>query len=241
MKKKILVTGSNKGLGLEIVKKLLKQDFIVISTGRAITNDLQNLMKENKECLFFEDFNLSNTEQIKFFIKNLHEKYGTFFGLVNNAAVGNDGVLATMHESDIAETIKVNLESQILITKYVSRGMLKNREGKIVNISSIIASTGYNGLSVYGATKAGIVGFTKSLARELGKIGIYVNCVSPGFMETNMTKGIKRPQLEKITRRSPMKELAKSSEVANVVEFLLSESANSITGEEIKVDLGSSA
>jgi 3-oxoacyl-[acyl-carrier protein] reductase len=119
--------------------------------------------------------------------------------------------------------------------------MLKKKEGKIVNISSIIASTGYNGLSVYGATKAAIIGFTKSLSRELGKVGIYVNCVSPGFMETNMTQNIDKQNLEKIMRRSPMKELAKSEEVAEVVNFLMSEGSNSITGEEIIVDKGSTA
>lgn len=239
--RKILVTGSNKGLGLEIARKLLKKEFTVISTGRAITKDIEKLLRENKNRFFFEEFDLNNKESIKFFVKDLHEKFGIFYGLVNNAAVGNDGVLATMHEKDIAQTITVNLESQILLTKYIIRGMLKKKEGKIVNISSIIASTGYNGLSVYGATKAAIIGFTKSLSRELGKVGIYVNCVSPGFMETNMTQNIDKQNLEKIMRRSPMKELAKSEEVAEVVNFLMSEGSNSITGEEIIVDKGSTA
>ncbi|MDN3683969.1 SDR family NAD(P)-dependent oxidoreductase [Vibrio sinaloensis] len=130
-------------------------------------------------------------------IKVITKEHGRIYGLVNNAALGHDGVLATMHESDISSLIRVNIEAPILMTKYVSRSMLLNGTGRIVNVGSIIGSTGFNGLSVYGATKSALGGFTKSLARELGKSQITVNTLAPGYMETNMTEGLVGDKLEK--------------------------------------------
>ena len=161
---------------------------------------------------------------------------------MNNAAIGRDGVLATLHERDIAELIKINVEAPILLTKYILRSMLINRGGRIINVSSIIAATGFNGLSVYGATKAALAGFTKSLAREVGKAGITVNTLAPGFMETSMTSALKGgDKLESIKRRSPLGYLAKVEDAAYAVSYLLSEKSSSVTGTTITVDAGSSA
>ena len=146
-----------------------------------------------------------------------------------------------MHESQISELIKVNIESPILLTKYVSRSMLIKQQGRIINISSIIATTGFNGLSVYGATKASLSGFTKSLARELGKAKITVNTVAPGYMKTAMTEGLEGAKLESIKRRSPLGQLATVEDVAGTVSYLLSDDAKNITGTTITVDAGSSA
>jgi 3-oxoacyl-[acyl-carrier protein] reductase len=160
---------------------------------------------------------------------------------MNNAAIGNDGILGTMHESQIHDLIKINIEAPILLTKYISRIMLMNQEGRIVNISSIIASTGYNGLSVYAATKSALNGFTKSLSRELGKANISVNAIAPGFMTTEMTNDLKDDKLDSIIRRSALKRLASTTDVANGVIFLLSQANDNITGTTITIDAGSTA
>jgi 3-oxoacyl-[acyl-carrier protein] reductase len=150
-------------------------------------------------------------------------------------------VLATMHERDIEEILRVNLQSPIVMAKYASRSMLLGGQGRIINVSSIIASTGFNGLAVYGASKAGMVGFTKSLSRELGKAGITVNCVAPGYMETEMTAGLVGDKLASIRRRSPSGKLAGVDDVARSVSFLLGEGGAMITGTTITVDAGSTA
>ena len=166
---------------------------------------------------------------------------GVPYALVNNAALGFDGVLGTMHESQIIELIKVNFTAPVLLTKYISRSMLLNQKGRIINISSIIADTGFNGLSVYGGTKAALNGFTRSLSRELGKIGITVNSVAPGYMETAMTSSIDEAKLDKIKNRSPSGRLASVDDVAATVSFLLSPEAESINGVVYTVDAGSTA
>jgi 3-oxoacyl-[acyl-carrier protein] reductase len=189
----------------------------------------------------FELFDLAATAEIHQWAGQIGKKYGRIYGLVNNAAIGTDGVLATMHESEIAQSLLVNLQSPIVLTKYISRSMLLGGHGRIVNIASIIGSTGFSGLSVYAATKAGLIGFTKSLSRELGKAGITVNCVSPGYMDTNMTRGIARDKLASITRRSPSGKLASVESVATTVSFLLGDGGEMITGTTITVDAGSTA
>ena len=123
-------------------------------------------------------------------VREMKAAHGPFYGLVNNAALGTEGLLSNMHNSDIEKLVRLNTVSPIVLTKYVVRGMMTAGEGRIVNISSIIASTGYSGLSVYGATKASMLGFTRSLAREVGGLGITVNAVAPGFMQTDMTESM---------------------------------------------------
>ena len=237
-KKLILVTGATRGLGLSIAKDLHSKGYRVIATGRSLTDELEILLDDN---LIFKKFDLSDLGSIKTFIKEIVKDYGRLFGLVNNAAIGGDGVLSTMHESDISNVIKVNVEAPILLAKYASRSMLINQTGRVVNISSIIASTGYSGLSVYGASKSAMIGFTKSLSRELGKLGITVNSVSPGYMQTDMTAGLEGKKLESIVRRSPMRKLPETDDVAYTVSFLLSDEAKMINGTNITVDAGSTA
>lgn len=146
-----------------------------------------------------------------------------------------------MHEKDIDEIIKVNIHAPILLTKYLCRSMLLNQDGRIINVSSIIGSTGFNGLSIYGASKSSLSGFTKSLSRELGKAGITVNSLAPGYMNTDMTKNLDGNKLESIIRRSPLKKLANVDDVASAALFLLSDEASSITGTTITIDAGSTA
>lgn len=241
MKKLIIVTGATKGLGFSISERLLKDGYRVVGISRRKRESFQKLLNRYGEQLFFEPFDFFETEKIHELVKKITKDHGPVYGLVNNAAVGHDGVLATMHESQIRELLKVNVESPILLAKYVSRSMLRQMQGRILNITSIISRTGFNGLSVYGATKAALSGFTKSLAREVGKANITVNAVAPGFMHTDMTSGLNEDKINSITRRSPMKKLVDVSDVASMVLFLMSDEAKHITGTTITVDAGSTA
>lgn len=237
----IVVTGSSRGLGLSLTKRLLKENYRVLGIARRKSQEFNELEKEFTQRLFFEEFDFNNTGRIHEMVKLITKKHGSVYGLINNAALGYDGVLATMHEKQIAELLRVNIEAPILLTKYVSRSMLMKLSGRIINISSIIASTGFNGLSVYGATKSSLNGFTKSLSRELGKAKITVNSIAPGYMETAMTNKLDDSKLESIKRRSPLGHLATVEDVSGAVLFLLSDEAKSITGSIITVDAGTTA
>ncbi len=236
----VLVTGGTRGLGLAICKMLVHGGFRVIVVGRNCSSDCETWL-QNEDNAVFEPFDLLNTEEIHKFARSITKKYGRLYGLVNNAALGLDGVLATMHETEISKVIKVNVEAPILLTKYLLRPMLINQRGRVVNISSIIGSTGFKGLAVYGATKSALNGFTRSLSREVGKAGITVNSVAPGYMATDMTEGLEGEKLESIKRRSPMGELAQVEDVAAMVNYLLSAEASRVTGTVITVDAGSTA
>jgi len=239
-KRVALVTGGNRGLGLSIVKNLSEADYMVVAAARSCTPELKELIEKN-ENVAFERLDLAERRGLHEWSKNFVDKFGVPYALINNAAIAHDGVLGTMHESQIEEVIAINVTATLILTKYVSRSMLRNRLGRIVNISSIIASTGFNGLSVYAASKAALNGFTKSLSRELGKVNITVNAIAPGYMETSMSEGINNTQLDQIRRRSALKRLAKTSEVASTVKYLLSEDAAAITGTVLTVDAGNTA
>ena len=239
--KLIVVTGATKGLGLAITEQSIIDGFKVVAIGRTPSIEFETLLAKYSSQLVFEKFDFIHTDEIHHFAINLVKKHGRPWGLINNAALGHDGVLATLHEREIAALIKVNIEAPILLTKYLLRPMLLNRSGRIINISSIIAKTGFSGLSVYAATKAAMSGFTRSLSREVGKAQITVNTVEPGYMETNMTSGLQGDKLESIKRRSPLRQLASTEDVANAVSYLLSKGATNVTGTTITVDAGSTA
>jgi len=234
----ILISGGSKGLGLDICHKLLlNKTNRIIAFARNSNDDVENLMEQNQRFSFYE-FDLSNLDNIKDFVKKVKKDFGPIECLINNAAIGSDGILATMHDNDIKNAITINSLAPIILTKYCVKNMLLLKHGKIINISSIVANTGFNGLSVYAATKSSQIGFTKSLARELGKVNINVNAILPGFMETEMTSSIKNNNLQKILRRSPMNKLPDISSISNMVEYLISENANDITGQSFVIDAG---
>ena len=158
-----------------------------------------------------------------------------------NAAIGTDGVLAIMYNTQIEELVRVNTISPIVLTKYAVRSMMSEGGGRIVNVASVIGFTGYSGLSVYGATKASMIGFTRSLAREVGRLGVNVNAVAPGFIDTDMTQGLGDAQRAQVARRSALRRLADVDDVADAVEFLLGDKAKNITGTVLTVDAGSTA
>lgn len=237
----VVVTGGTRGLGLAIAQRLCDDGFRVIAVGRSLTGHLQALIDHNEDRVVFEKFDFNEVSSIKTFVRQLATRYGSIYGLVNNAALGQDGILATMHETDISALIRVNIEAPIVLTKYLSRSMLIAQRGRIVNVGSITASTGFNGLSVYGATKSALAGFTRSLARELGRAGITVNTVAPGYMETMMSSDLPDDSLEIIKRRSPMNTLVEVEDAAAAVSYLMSKNAARVTGTTLTVDAGSTA
>lgn len=237
----VWVTGGNRGLGLAISTQLLKAGYSVLIAARQMTDAVDELSASYGDKLAFRMLDLAQVSELHPWCTSAIKEFGAPYALINNAAIAHDGVLGTMHESQITETIMVNVTATIILTKYVARSMLRQRNGRIINISSIIASTGFNGLSVYAASKAALNGFTKSLSRELGKAGITVNSVAPGYMKTNMSAGIDDVQMEQITRRSALRRLATTDEAASLVEYLLSESAGAITGTILTVDAGNTA
>lgn len=239
--KNVIVTGCAKGLGLEISKMLAEAGYKVIGVSRNTSDDYVSLQSKYPYSVKFYKYDFSDVKGISALVKVITKENGRIFGLINNAAIGGDGILATMHESEISHLLKVNVEAPILLSKYVSRSMLLNKEGRIVNVGSIIGTTGFNGLSVYGATKSALSGFTRSLARELGKHQITVNTLAPGYMETNMTTGLVGDKLDKIKRRSCIGRLANTKDAAAMAVFLLSSSASGITGATFTVDAGSTA
>ena len=241
----IIVTGGSRGLGLGIARKLTEGGYSVITIARKMSNELAAAIADVKDsgqgALHFVPFDLGRIEDIPALIRGIKKDFGPIYGLVNNAALGTDGVLAIMYTSQIEELVRVNTVSPIVLTKYAVRSMMSEGGGRIVNIASIIGSTGYSGLSVYGATKASMIGFTRSLAREVGKMGVNVNAVAPGFIDTEMTQGMGEGERTQVVRRSALRRLAEVDDVANAVEFLLGDKARNITGTVLTVDAGSTA
>ncbi len=238
----IIVTGGSRGLGLGIGRKLVTAGYRVVAIARQESEELKSATKPaERDSLLFRTFDLDNISDIPDLIKELRKEFGPIYGLVNNAGLGTSGVLATMHDAQIKRLVRLNTESPLILTKYVVRSMMAEGKGRIVNIASIVAFTGYSGLSVYSATKASIVGFTRSLAREVGPLGINVNAVAPGFVDTGMTEGLAGQKRDQIVRRSALHRLAEIDDVANAVEFLLGDKARNITGTVITVDAGNTA
>ena len=233
----VVVTGTSRGLGEEIALKLISENYRVVGISR--TQAGKNLSSNSNFSQII--FDLSQTERISEISSEIIATFGTPYALVNNSALGLGGLLATQKNSDISIQISVNLTAAILLTKYISRSMLEAREGRIINVSSIVASTGYKGLSVYAATKAAMLGFTRSLSRELGARNITVNSIQPGFMETQMSEDINAEQKDRIIRRSSLLRLADVKDVSNAVVYLLGEGGKNITGQTLVIDAGNSA
>ncbi|MBN9588970.1 MAG: 3-oxoacyl-ACP reductase [Alphaproteobacteria bacterium 64-11] len=238
----VLVTGGTRGVGLAIAKKLAADGFRIFALGRRESPDLEAAIAEMPSGVMnFVPFDLAQIDLIAELVREMKAEHGPLYGLINNAALGTDGLLSNMHNSDIERLVRLNTVAPIVLTKYAVRSMMTSGSGRIVNISSIIGSTGYSGLSVYGATKASMLGFTRSLAREVGRLGVTVNAVAPGFMDTEMTAGLKEEGRVKIAARSALKRLAEVEDVAGAVSYLMSDAARNVTGTTITVDAGNTA
>lgn len=241
----VIVTGGSRGLGLGIVRKLADSGYRALAIARQSNDEFKSALQAAEQVhpgsVHFRPFDLANVQDLATLVKNLRKDFGPIYGLVNNAAIGLHGALATMHNSEIERLIRINTLSPLILTKYVARYMMADGGGRIVNIASVIGFTGYSGLSVYAATKASLIGFTRSLAREVGRMGVNVNAVAPGYIDTDMTEDLSDEQLQQIARRSALRRLPKIDDVANAVEFLLGNGASNITGTVLTVDAGSTA
>jgi 3-oxoacyl-[acyl-carrier protein] reductase len=240
----VIVTGGSRGLGLAITSTLAEAGYSVIVLARSQSAELSALGTSGQGrpgAIHFRAFDLADTAAIGPLVGSLRSDFGTLYGLVNNAGIGTASLLSMMRDEQIDAMVRLNTVSPIILTKYVVRSMMVERAGRIINMASISASTGYSGLSAYAATKASLVGFTRSLAREVGQLGITVNAVAPGFVDTEMTRKLEDDQRERIIRRSALRRLAGADDVAKAVEYLLSDSARNVTGTTLTVDAGNTA
>lgn len=238
---KAFVSGGSRGLGLEICRRLLSAGWRVWTCSRSGSDAVRRLETERSERFAHIELDFEDSGFLEA-LKRLQDSVGGFDAVVANAAIGGDGSLTLMNEASIRRVIEVNLTSPILMSRELIKGMLANRRGgAFVFVSSIAAKRGYNGLSVYSATKSGICGFSRTIAREYGKRGIRSNVVLPGFLETEMTDGLGAEARERIMRRSALGRLGTAKEVAGAVEFLLSEDGGYVTGAEWALDGGTMA
>ena len=241
----VVVTGGSRGIGLAISRRMARAGYHVIAVARresdALTDAIRQVVQAGTGGLHFRAFDLSEIEAIPAFVKGLRDEFGAIYGLVNNAGIGTEGLLANMHNTEIEALLRLNILSPVILTKYVVRQMMADGAGRIVNMSSIIASTGYNGLSVYGATKAAATGFTRSLAREVGRTGITVNAIAPGFVDTELTQSLSDEQRQKIAGRSALRRLPEADDVARMVEYLLGDGGRNVTGTVLTIDAGNTA
>jgi 3-oxoacyl-[acyl-carrier protein] reductase len=242
----VIVTGGSRGIGLGIVRRLAKTGYRVMALARKESPELSEAIDEAARSgtgsIGFTAYDLAQTDGMADLVKQLRKDGGPIYALVNNAGMSIDGTLALTSSTQIEDVVHLNVVSPILLSKSVLRSMMADGTGgRIVNLSSIMAFTGYSGLSVYGATKASMIGFTRSLAREVGRAGINVNAVAPGFVDTEMTKGLTEEHRDQIARRSALRRLVEVDDVAATVEYLLSDGAKNITGTVITVDAGNTA
>ncbi len=237
----VLVTGGSRGLGLAIGSRLAACGYRVIALARSESDELRAAMAAHGEALVFQACDLADTAAIGAMVGDLRRRVGPLYGLVNNAGLGTAGLLSMMRDPDIEALVRLNTLAPMLLAKYAVRSMMSERDGRIVNISSVVASSGYKGLSAYSATKAALEGFTRSLAREVGQLGITVNAVAPGFVDTAMTHALTDGARGQIMRRSALRRMAEPQDVAGAVEYLLGEQARNITGITLTVDAGNTA
>ena len=237
----VLVTGGSRGLGLAVARRLSADGFRVIAVARRTSEPLEALVASTAGAVRFAPFDLADVDATANFVRGVKAEVGPFYGLVNNAGLGTSGMLANMSQAQIEGLIRLNTLSPIMVSKFVVRSMMSQGAGRVVNMSSIVATTGFNGLSVYGATKASLIGFTKGLAREVGRTGITVNAVAPGFVDTDLTSGMDEAERSRVARRSALQRLAEAEDVANAVAYLMSDQARNITGTVLTVDAGATA
>jgi 3-oxoacyl-[acyl-carrier protein] reductase len=232
----VVVTGGTRGIGLAITYALMRADYHVIAIARKTSPDIA---RANPARLSFVACDLM-TVDFPSFTTALRERFA-IFGVVNNAGIGTSGILSMTPDTQIAKVMQMNVTSPITLTKYLIRPMMVARAGRVINISSIVASTGYNGLSAYSASKAAMEGFTRSLAREVGSLGITVNAVAPGFVETEMTHGLTDRHRHQIAKRSALQRMPTADDIARAVTFLMADGAANITGTVMTVDAGNTA
>ena len=235
-----LITGTSRGIGKAIALKLGKDGATVIGTATthegasSISNYLNEAGIEGKGIIL----NVNDTDQIKNLFAEIRKEFGEVTILVNNAGITRDDLLVRMKDEKWDEVIGTNLKAIFRLSREVLRSMMMARSGRIINIASIVGSTGNAGQSNYAAAKAGILGLSKSLAREVGSRNITINCVAPGFIDTDMTRALSEKQQEDLLQHVPLKRLGRPEDIASAVAFLASPSAGYITGATLHVNGG---
>jgi len=235
-----LVTGASRGIGASIAVELAKNNMLVIGTA---TSDkgvgaIEENFKLNKQNGIGLVLDVNDNKSIESLISNVEENYGSISILVNNVGITKDTLLMKMKDEDWDEVMNTNLKSVFKLSQSVIRKMMKNRYGRIINISSVVGHSGNAGQTNYTASKAGMSGFTKSLAQEVGSRGITVNCVAPGFIDTEMTRSLPEEYKNQLLSKIPLGKLGSPNDIANAVAFLASENASYITGETLHINGG---
>lgn len=241
MNKVALITGGTRGIGKEIAYTLAEKNYDIIINYRTENEELMKLKKEIEQkrvrCLLLKG-DVSNFEDCKKLVEEAINRVNHIDVLVNNAGITKDMLLMRMKPEDFNEVINVNLIGTFNMTKNVINYMMKERKGRIINVSSVVGISGNAGQTNYAASKAGIIGFTKSLAKEVASRNILVNAIAPGFIQTDMTNILKENVKDEIEKTIPLKRMGTAKDVANVVKFLVSEDSSYITGQVIQVDGG---
>ena len=233
----VILTGATGGIGSEILNKLIKCNANVIATGT--NQEKLNKLKENFPNIITKKFDISNHSLIESFIDECNKDFNNKIDvLINNAGITKDNLSIRMKDDEWNKVIEINLTSTFLMSKNTIKKMLKNKNGKIINITSVVAHTGNLGQSNYAASKAGIVGMSKSLAIEYGKKNIKINCISPGFIKSDMTDKINEDYIQKLREKISLDKFGIPEDVANAVIFLSSSMSDYITGETIHVNGG---
>ena len=236
-----LITGATRGIGREIALELAANGFDIAVNYRSekdISEDLKNEIKSHNVRCEFVQADVSNFEQCESMVKDAIDKFGRIDVLVNNAGITRDGLIMRMKKEDFEAVIDVNLVGTFNVTRNVIPYMIKQRSGRIISLSSVVGVAGNAGQTNYSASKAGVIGFTKSLAKEVASRNILVNAVAPGFIDTDMTKVLSDNVKEGINAQIPLKRMGTPNEVAKVVKFLASEDSSYVTGQVINIDGG---
>lgn len=240
-RKSVLVTGGSRGIGKEVAIQYAEHGYDVIVNYISDKTDVEGLKKEFDEKgieSLIVKADVSKKEEVEFLVKQAIEKFEKIDVLVNNAGITRDNLLMRMTEEEFDKVIDINLKGTFLVTKAVSKYMMKKREGSIINLSSVVGVAGNAGQCNYSASKAGIIGFTKSIAKELASRNIRANAVAPGFIATDMTSVLSDVVKENINNQIPLKRMGTAKEVAELIYFLGSEKSSYITGQVINVDGG---
>ncbi len=233
-----VVSGGSKGLGLSICKALLEDGYSVATFSRKCTPELESLIGASAGQLYWQAADVSDEAQLVEFLRRVKDKFGRVGYLVNCAGMAHEGLLTMMKPTDITRMIQVNVGGAISLAQACVKQMMVGGFGVIVNVSSIVGLRGFKGVAAYSATKSALDGFTRSLAKEVGSVGIRVNAVAPGFMETDMTSQLTEQQKARIIRQTPLGRLGEVTDVSDIVKFLLSDQSRFITGQTIVIDGG---
>jgi 3-oxoacyl-[acyl-carrier protein] reductase len=236
----VVISGGSRGLGMAIASRCLSEGYIVATYSRSASPFVKNQLEldPGRKNFFWSEVDATDSAGVKRFVSEVSERYGQISAVVNNAAIGSQGIFPSMRLCDVDLCVDLNLKGTLYLTWVCARFMIQRRGGCIINISSVNGIRGHSGVAVYSATKAGLDGMTRGLARELGPRGIRVNSVAPGYFESGMVDQLDDEAKARIIRRTPLGRLASADDIAEVVLFMISPSASFITGQTIVVDGG---